>query len=239
MTKNVILTYVAAVAVLIAIGCAVFLAMDSDEIYDPDGDTHVTAITGAAVGTIGGSPAAEADGTGGAPVKEARGNEQLARGLNGERAQRSASLQSVAEPNTAATTRSTGFSRTAASPVPSAVSPPCSRGGCDQRDIGMLDLFSNSLGGHSAGFELQDTGTVEELLERGLALADASPVHLAVRGPTEADSVRCEWRGVARTPHQREEAIRFWLGLDDTEELPSAQEVERLFMEKLDQGNPV
>lgn len=98
----------------------------------------------------------------------------------------------------------------------------------------MLDFFSNPLGEQSAGFELHDTGTVEELLESELALASASPVHLAVRGTAEPDSVRCEWRGVARTPEQREEAIRFWLDLDDSEGLPSAQEVERLFMEKLD-----
>ena len=70
-------------------------------------------------------------------------------------------------------------------------------------------------------------------------MAGASPVHLAFRGTAQEDSVRCEWRGVARTPEQREQAVRFWLDLDDDEELPSASEVERRFMEELDRIGPI
>ena len=62
----------------------------------------------------------------------------------------------------------------------------------------------------------------------------ASPVHIAFRGSAQQDSVRCEFRRVARTAGQREAAIRFWLDLDEDEALPSAPEVERRFMEELD-----
>ena len=60
-------------------------------------------------------------------------------------------------------------------------------------------------------------------------------MHLAVRGTAASSSTRCDWRGVARTAAQRETAIRFWLGIADSESLPSAAEVERRFMAKLDQ----
>ena len=83
------------------------------------------------------------------------------------------------------------------------------------------------------------TPTVEDLLAKGLAIAEVTPVHLVIRGTAQPDSVRCEWRGVARTPEQREAAIRFWLALDERDPLPSAAETERLFMEKLDQGSPL
>ncbi len=74
-------------------------------------------------------------------------------------------------------------------------------------------------------------------MEKGLRLGEASPVHLVVRGTTAGGSTRCDWRGVARTAAQRETAIRFWLGIADSESLPSAAEVERRFMEKLGQLN--
>ena len=200
MTKNVILTYVAAVAVLVAIGYGAFLLIGSDGIADPDGDTHVTATAGAASETTDGSPEAEIDGTAGVSAQEARGSVEAVARLNGGRTTKPAAVQSVTGAGTSAAASANGLGHTAASTAPPAFSPPCSRDGCDRRDIGMLDFFSNPLGGQSAGFELHDTGTVEELLESGLALAGASPVHLAVRGTAEPDSVRCEWRGVARTP---------------------------------------
>ena len=64
----------------------------------------------------------------------------------------------------------------------------------------------------------------------GLALAGASPAHLAVRGKAQADSVRCAWRGVARTLEQREAAIRFWLGLGESTPLPSPADAESQFL---------
>ena len=80
--------------------------------------------------------------------------------------------------------------------------------------------------------------TVEELLADGLHLAGASPVHLAVRGMAGADTVRCAWRGIARTAAQREDAIRFWLRLDTTDVIPSAAYLQIMFSVILDDLNP-
>ena len=82
------------------------------------------------------------------------------------------------------------------------------------------------------------TSTVEELLEDGLYGAGASPVHLAIRGTPAADSVRCNWRGIARTAQQREDAIRFWLRLDATDAIPSVAALEILFSVVLDALDP-
>lgn len=62
---------------------------------------------------------------------------------------------------------------------------------------------------------------MEDILEKRLAQAEASPVHLSVRGTAKSDSMRCEWRGIARTPSQREEAIRFCLEIEEATPLPS------------------
>ena len=82
------------------------------------------------------------------------------------------------------------------------------------------------------------TATVEEVLEKGLRLAEASPVHLAVRGTGVSSSTRCDWRGIARTLAQREAAIRFWLGLAAADTLPSASFLEILFTVTLDTLDP-
>ena len=79
---------------------------------------------------------------------------------------------------------------------------------------------------------------MEELLEDGLYGAGASPVHLAIRGTPAADSVRCNWRGIARTAQQRQDAIRFWLRLDATETIPSVGALEILFAVVLDALDP-
>ena len=78
------------------------------------------------------------------------------------------------------------------------------------RRASVLGLFS----GGDAMSSVGPAATVEEVLEHGLRLAGASPVHLAIRGTAAANSTRCDWRGIARTAGQREDAIRFWLGLD-------------------------
>ncbi|MCY3956785.1 MAG: hypothetical protein OXG65_00635, partial [Chloroflexi bacterium] len=80
--------------------------------------------------------------------------------------------------------------------------------------------------------------TVEELLKDGLRLAGASPVHLAIRGTPTATSVRCAWRGVARTAQQREGAIRFWLQLGPTDTIPDVATLELLFAATLDTLDP-
>ena len=83
-----------------------------------------------------------------------------------------------------------------------------------------------------------DAPTVEELLQHGLHIAGASPAHLAIRGTPAANSVRCAWRGIARTAQQREDAIRFWLQIQPTDALPSVTVVETLFAVVLDSLNP-
>ena len=96
---------------------------------------------------------------------------------------------------------------------------------CEPRDVSSSGLHGYSLSAPT------DTPTVEEVLEKGLELSGASPVHLAFRGTAQSDTVRCIWRGVARTLEQREEAIRYWLGIDEDQALPSPAEVERQFMD--------
>ena len=75
-------------------------------------------------------------------------------------------------------------------------------------------------------------------MKRGLGLQDISPVHLVARGTAQADSVRCDWRGVARTLGQREETIRYWTGMDDETELPAVAELESGFIKILDAIQP-
>ena len=99
-------------------------------------------------------------------------------------------------------------------------------------------VLCTAFGAVAQGHELTPTGTVEEVLQKGLRLAEASPAHLAVRGTGVGNSARCNWRGIARTTEQREAAIRFWLGLSATDTLPSASFLEILFTVTLDTLNP-
>ena len=103
---------------------------------------------------------------------------------------------------------------------------------CEPRDVSEFGLFSDSLGHPSV------TPSVEEVLEEGLELSGASPVHLAFRGTAQSDKIRCEWRGVARTIQQREKSIRYWLGMDEDEALPSPAEVERRFIDYVNRMDP-
>ena len=98
----------------------------------------------------------------------------------------------------------------------------------EPRDVESFDLFSGS-GGQAAGYPIDGTASVEEVLEEGLRSAGASPVHIAVRGTASGESVRCDWRGIARTPGQRALAIRYRLGLEEDEAIPSAAYLELLF----------
>ena len=105
------------------------------------------------------------------------------------------------------------------------------------RDVSKTLLFTPQPGG--VGFDIgYEPETVEELLEKGMFAAEASPTHIALRGIPEAGSVRCEWQGIARTLHQREEAIRFWLALGDDAALPSPSELEATFTAHVDRMGP-
>ncbi len=85
---------------------------------------------------------------------------------------------------------------------------------------------------------LEAAPTVEDVLEHGYGLAGVSPSHLAIRGTPAASSVRCAWRGVARTNQQREDTIRFWLRLGATDPVPASAYVEALFAVTFDTLDP-
>ena len=87
--------------------------------------------------------------------------------------------------------------------------------------LALAVLLSAVCGVAAQAHGLPPTGTVEEVLEKGLRLAEASPAHLAVRGTGVTNSVRCDWRGVARTATQREQAVRYWLELAAADPLPT------------------
>ncbi len=103
---------------------------------------------------------------------------------------------------------------------------------CAPRNASQFNLLAMAQAGGAYGIARADE--LEDILEMGLDLVGASPTHLAVRGTTVSGSVRCDWRGVARTAVQREKAIRFWLGLAASDPLPSAAEAERRFMAEID-----
>ncbi len=84
-------------------------------------------------------------------------------------------------------------------------------------------------GSAAAHFSAGQVPTLEEVLADGLDLAGISPVHLAIRGTPTASSVRCAWRGIARTAQQREDAVRFWLQLGPTAAIPSPVYLDVLF----------
>lgn len=106
--------------------------------------------------------------------------------------------------------------------------PPCvgEDDACRQRNASSFDMFHPDVGGAMFEYTIP---TTEEIIERGMHAAGASPVHIAVRGATRDGSVRCAWRTVARTPKQREEAVRFWLGIPTATPLPSPSELESTF----------
>ena len=57
-----------------------------------------------------------------------------------------------------------------------------------ERHASVMDLFSD--GGAVTALSIGPSATVEDVLEKGLRLAGASPVHLALRGTAAADSPR-------------------------------------------------
>ena len=91
---------------------------------------------------------------------------------------------------------------------------------CSQRDVSRPDL----LGLVISLFWLDPGNTVEQLLE--------SSTHIAFRGTTVPDSVRCELHGTVMTVQRREKYLRSWLGIDDDEPFPPPAEFE-IFSESL------
>ena len=101
------------------------------------------------------------------------------------------------------------------------------------RDVSDIGLLRGS--GVAAYHEYNNSPSVEDMLSGGLHAAGVTPSHIALRGTVNAGSIRCDWRGSARTLGQREAAIRFWLGIDDSDPLPSVSEAETQFMSHVNQ----
>ena len=101
---------------------------------------------------------------------------------------------------------------------------------CSPRDVSGISVVSSVASG-GAAFEFEiETPTLEDVLEKGYLTTERSPVHVAARGTTQPWSFRCDWSGLARTAGQREDAIRFWLAIDEDTTLPSDAELRRRFM---------
>ena len=100
-----------------------------------------------------------------------------------------------------------------------AIETPCigaSDASCAPRDVSRFGLIPmNPVG--AAYTDGLSVPSIEDVLEKGLGLREESPIHIAVRGTTAGSVTRCEWRGVARTPAQRETAVRFWLSIPDSD----------------------
>ena len=140
------------------------------------------------------------------------------------------------DPNTASTESATSQPAAVATPAPTSTPLPAATHSVAHV---LPDLFSGGARGGAASGGDTNAASVEEVLAQGLRLAGASPAHIAFLGAATEGSVRCEWRGIARTPEQREAALRFWLGLDADAPLPSPAEAERRFMAELDRMNAV
>ena len=125
--------------------------------------------------------------------------------------------------------------------IPPTGSDPCSPSSdtsnpCSVRDVSDYNFFAPEEQG--AAFAPSIAASVEDVLEKGLNLAEMSPVHLAVRATATGDSVRCTWRGIARTTDQREQTIRYFLRLEDSDPLPAPAEVESRFLVEINSLNP-
>ena len=130
------------------------------------------------------------------------------------------------------TSSSTRLQETSPTPTPPCTPTAYDPEPCESRDVSKFSLFSRSTGYPASSPE--EASSVEAVLEKGWEEAGGSPVHVAVRATMRPDTVRCDWRGVARTQAQREMAVRFWLEMNESDSLPSAEEVERRFMAEIE-----
>ncbi len=112
---------------------------------------------------------------------------------------------------------------------------------CAPRATSNVNLFPVNIPSdawQSASFDSGNEPSVEEMVEKGLYAAGAAPTHIAFQGPARQGSVRCSWRGVARTPQQREDSIKVWLGIDSADDLPSPSELMETFNFYIDMMHP-
>ena len=50
--------------------------------------------------------------------------------------------------------------------------------------------------------------------------------------------MRCKWRGIARTAPQRQDAIRFWFRIQDSDPIPSPSHIKAAFMSYISEMSP-
>ena len=113
---------------------------------------------------------------------------------------------------------------------------PCSyEVSCEPRDVSGLTMLNPQVSGAAFEYDFPDA---EELLEKGMHAAGASPTHIAARAAARKGSVRCTWRNVVRTADQRDEAVRFWLSIDEDDTLPSPSDLESTFESYIVQMDP-
>lgn len=98
------------------------------------------------------------------------------------------------------------------------------------RDVSSFGPFSMSGGPLAVVADGFEWPSLEDVLNNGWFGIGAIPTDIVFRGAAHSCSVRCDWRGAAWTPEQREQAIRFWLGKEEDEPLGSPAEVEAEFM---------
>ena len=104
---------------------------------------------------------------------------------------------------------------------------------CSQRDVSSFAVTPSETGVNASNV-VGNTDSVEDILESGFLRAGDSPVHIVFRGTPTQDSIRCAWRGTARTLDQREQALDFWLGLGDVDSEPTSHELRVIFGATLD-----
>ena len=112
-------------------------------------------------------------------------------------------------------------------PTPDTTAVSSSEVSYDVRNVSAMAITNPVVGAGVAYSDTIEEPTVEEILENSRLpfSIESSPTEIAFRGTTRPDSVRCDWQPVARTVDQREADIRSWLGIGETEPLPSAEQV--------------
>ena len=104
---------------------------------------------------------------------------------------------------------------------------------CQQRDISNFNPIRGETSGFGgAGYVVsQDEPTVEEILEKGLRLSEASPVHIAFRGAASMEFFPLRLARRRQNRRSKEKGpCRLWLGIAErTTPLPPAAEIENLF----------
>ena len=104
---------------------------------------------------------------------------------------------------------------------------------CDERDVSEVNPLLVGAGALvSQHFFGRPSRSVEDLLQSGPL--ETSPAHVAFRGTATVGSIRCAAIPIGRTVQQREESIRFLLGIHEDEPLPPAALIESEYSELAD-----